>query len=815
MRQGSRASTKQVTTVHSGTALCGPTAMSVQAGETMRYGKATVFALAMSFALAAAGCAQKCCLSDYDEVLKRHGLPDLESTPNAAQQPTLDKIARPPTVDTPEREPWYVTLNQAIAMALENGNTGLQSTRLFGTLDDDLVTFQALGGTLPFGDSIRVLALNPAITGTAIETNLSRYDAVMRSVLGFNTQDQPPGTGASLRNGEYTVAGLSIEKANAYGGLANITFGSPTNQGITPSLDFYSRFQNANAISGTINPQYTPNLSLTYQQPLLFGFGPDINAILAQHPESFIGGNQSLLINQVAGPQSGILIARIAFDQQRADFERSVNYMLANVETAYWNLYGSFVNLYSAEQALRQAHTAWKINKSKYEVGKIVITQYAQIVGQYQQFRGDRIAALGQVLEAERTLRGLLGLPMEDGKRLVPVDTPTVAPYVPDWDTAYQECMNLRPELIMQRSDLRQKQLELIRAKNSILPDLEFVTNYNIHGVGDSLDGDAVFGGTNLAKNALRSLASDHFNDGAIGLTLAMPLGFRAQNAALRASQLRLAQSYLQLRDQEYRAVRYLRKTYSQVFEKYEVIIARRAQREAFAEQVEARQKEFEAGTTTADFLLEAQRQWANALSVEYQSVVDYNNALVAFQFAKGTLLHHNSISIAEGALPECVQVRATENEEKRAHAIVARERANVAAHPVCAPGDPVPALPSYGSPSLPGLFEGSPKMPANIPVNIDELLPPGSAMPKTGAATSPGMLPNATSAAPAPSKVETPHPLTTVQPVPAVPTSAPPSTEPVRQLPPTLPPAMDVVAPPPPSIDGLAPAMPGSKTGS
>src|SRR5262249_31052057 len=161
---------------------------------------------------------------------------------------------------------------------------------------------------------------------------------------------------------------------------------------------------------------------------------------------------------------------------------RSVNFMLTNVEFAYWNLYGSFINLYATEQAMRMAHTTWKVGNAQFQAGKIGVQDVSQALGQYEQFRGDRLAALGKVLEAERTLRGLLGLPMSDGKRLVPVDTPTVSPYLPDWNSALQECKTLRPELIMQRTDLKQKQLELTLAKNTLLPDLSAQMRYSIHG---------------------------------------------------------------------------------------------------------------------------------------------------------------------------------------------------------------------------------------------------------------------------------------------------------------------------------------------
>ena len=63
-------------------------------------------------------------------------------------------------------------------------------------------------------------------------------------------------------------------------------------------------------------------------------------------------------------------------------------------------------------------------------------------------FRGQRISALDQVLENERELRSLLGLPVEDGSRLVPIDSPTLAFYQPDWDTSLNEALVLRPELV-------------------------------------------------------------------------------------------------------------------------------------------------------------------------------------------------------------------------------------------------------------------------------------------------------------------------------------------------------------------------------
>src|SRR5207247_2125687 len=127
-----------------------------------------------------------------------------------------------------------------------------------------------------------------------------------------------------------------------------------------------------------VNPSYRPTLQFQFEQPLLQGFGVEINQIRSQHPDSILSQ-----IRPVNTATDGILITRLRFDQQRAEFEKLVNYMLLNVEAAYWNLYGSYWGLYSREQALRQSFEAWRINKARFEAGKIPIQDLAQTRGQY------------------------------------------------------------------------------------------------------------------------------------------------------------------------------------------------------------------------------------------------------------------------------------------------------------------------------------------------------------------------------------------------------------------------------------------------
>src|SRR5262249_30863047 len=154
-----------------------------------------------------------------------------------------------------------------------------------------------------------------------------------------------------------------------------------------------------------------------------------------------------------------------------------------------------------------------------------------------------------------------------------------------------------------------------------------------------------------------------------------VPLGFRNAHAAVRAARLNLAKSYVALQDQELKVQRFLAQQWRHLFEFHEQIRIQRAEREAAAQQLEARFREVLAGRGTLDILLEAQRNWADALRTEYQFIAQYNTALAGFEFAKGTILQHDSVIIGEGPLPNCAQIRAVEHEKERSKAIVIRER--------------------------------------------------------------------------------------------------------------------------------------------
>jgi RNA polymerase sigma factor (sigma-70 family) len=298
--------------------------------------------------------------------------------------------------------------------------------------------------------------------------------------------------------------------------------------------------------------------------------------------------------------------------------ERDTNQMLLNTEVAYWNLYGSYWTLFTREQGMRMAYEVYSVARSYYEANRIRSGDIHQARGQYELFRAQRLQAAETVREAERQFRMVVGLPAEDGKRLVPSDAPTLTQLEPDWDVALREALQKRPELRLARQAVKTAQANLLTAGE--LPD--------------------------------------------------------SRNGALREAKLALARAVETARDQEQKARHFLGVYHERLATSNDQIKANRAQREAFAEQLLARDKECRAGRCTLDLLLEAQRFWADALSSEFGAIVTYNNTLSGFAFARGASKEHARVHFADGTLPEKDSAPAVARETRRTRLKVKREPA-------------------------------------------------------------------------------------------------------------------------------------------
>lgn len=647
----------------------------------------------------------------------------------------------PATVLDPTRPARPLTLKEAIAIALEQGTEGSQA--LTGQANNLLPRSSARGGSSDI-DTIAAFALNPAIAEAEIERSLSKFDARWLTQMTWNKIDQPTlSLQQSFSNGDSATFNTTLAKPLPTGGVAGITFSTQYQSLAQPP---------ANPSFVTLPTSYTPRLQFVFEQPLLQGFGVEINQLLPSHPGSFLvpglrpsGGQGS----------EGILVTRIRSIQARADFCRTINNSLLNVERAYWNLYFSYYFLAAQEEGLKRSLDGYLYFRERVRIGSDRPQIEYQYLAEFELFRARVVQARGQVLDAEFNLRGILGMRSDDGTRLVPVDDPTMTPFLPDYTVLADEALQLRPELTIARQEVKARQLDLILQRNLRRPDLRFLANYDISGLGATLEGN----GPN--QNALRSLVDNNFNSWQLGFRLDMPIGFRDANALTRQAQLNLWRSYYQLNDAERKTLEFLTEQYRAVLQTYEVIKARRAQRVALERFVELENRRREAGAFTGDEIaniIRSQRDLADAIAEEFRAIADYNNALAGLEYAKGTIQQYNNVTVAEGPLPPMVQKKAADHFREREAALKVREH----------PADmPLPALCDWQpTPNIDSPIDG------NLPAT-----PPGSggpAVPMAQPLYSPGTGVPAPAAPPAPA----PTPMPNTAPMPQTPeTTAPPRT--------------------------------------
>jgi hypothetical protein len=392
------------------------------------------------------------------------------------------------------------------------------------------------------------------------------------------------------------------------------------------------------------------------QRSLLFAGVRDDSSITVPQ-----GGASEIRGHVVCKPRSkNLILTGVAPETEPAELKRNLNQLLLNVETAYWNLYGSYGQLHSREQGLRFARETWKVTEAQYKVGKLSQAAVAQAEGQYNLFCSQRLNALDTVLDNERQLRAMMGMKIKDGTRLVPSDAPTLVEKKPDWKEGRRATMKKRPELQMARRDVELASWEVAMTK---------------------------------------------------GLAEYFPLG-----DGVRQAQLQLARASLVLQDQELKAERYLGMWYRRMSSAYFQIKAAKAQREAFATQLQIRYELYRAGaiepgsgkSVALDLLLEAQRFWAEALATEYQAIVTYNNALAGWEFAKADIMKHAHVRLAEKVPDDSDVVPAVQREHKRT-------RQHVRHEPAVSADSPLAVLATDGTgtkaaaPSLPALWKSCP----------------------------------------------------------------------------------------------------------
>ncbi len=587
-------------------------------------------------------------LSHYVGSIQKLEYPD-------SDQPPLDEAAgavEPLTLSNPSFDNvWELSLEEAIRTSLENGKV----LRNLGG------RFASFGGPRPQTGEPAVSLLtspqqtptiyDPAITETepfrGVEAALALFDAQLTSSLTWERQNRPQNVNPT---------GALIFQQKLLGDQGNWTSGIQKRSATGATWGFANStiYDNNNSPIREVPATWTTNYDFSFNQPLLQGAGVTYNRIAGPDPFDNLFGRPLF---------RGVLLARINADISLADFEAGVRNLISDTEQSYWELYFAYRNLEARKAGRDSSLEAWR------KVHALYVEQSrggeadkeAQAREQYFFFRSEVEQALTDVYRCENRLRYMMGISASDGRLIRPSDEPTTARISFDWQQSLVEALSRSAELRKQKWVIKQRELELVAAKNLILPRLDMVGRWRFLGMGEQLINQNynpynADGGANpdplVGTDAYSTLFSGQFQEWQAGAQFQMPLGFRRELATVRHFQLQLARERARLQDEELEASHALVEAVRNVDTNFALAQTNFNRRVAAERQVEAVQAAYDANTVTFDQLLDAQRRRAEAESSYYRSLVDYNRSISQLHFRKGSLLEYNGVFLAEGPWP-------------------------------------------------------------------------------------------------------------------------------------------------------------------
>jgi len=336
-----------------------------------------------------------------------------------------------------------------------------------------------------------------------------------------------------------------------------------------------------------------------------------------------------------------------------------------DVEKAYWELYYSYRFLDSVIAGRDYGLQSWRQVHEKFRVELASIWDESRARQQYFAFREATEQALTNLYHAEAKLRYLMGLAATDGRLIRPADEPVSADVQFDWYEVHAEALARSVELRKEKWRVKQRELELIAAKNYLLPRLDLVASYQWQGLGYQLIqpsgglGNPTIPGTGTyafsrGTNAYQSMLNGDFQNWTMGVEFGMPLGFRKEMAAVRNAQLLLARERAKLQESELELSHQLAHDLRDLAMHYQRAQTNFNRRVAARDELKAAQAKYEAQVAegTLDLVLDAQRRLAEAETAYYRSLVDHTIAIAQVHFRKGSLLEYNNVYLAEGPWP-------------------------------------------------------------------------------------------------------------------------------------------------------------------
>ncbi len=627
----------------------------------------TIFLCCLQISPGIAQSAAQTAVDRTPQVTMNTGFPRNEFRPGAVSQPGSTDSARIGNLIRGGQ--LYLSVDDAIALALEN-NLDLELER-YGVRMAPTDTVRAQGGGALRGVPLTVNEAPAGIGGpsgspllTTAATGSTPQSTVSVSVtdtqLIAESQDNLGVTGTfPFANGpvipqfdpaltaqvlgERSVTPETSLNASGFPNLlsnsltANFGYLQGFSSGAYISAGFQNQYIDLNTVSNVLKPYSLSSLGVTVTQPLLRGFGSDLNRRFIS-----IAKNSEKISDYV-------------FQQQAIS-------TVSGVIRLYDDLVSLVADLQVKQETLATAQRLLEDNKNKVDQGTLAPIEATRAQAQVASAQQDLINSQGYVRQQELILKNVLFRnwgddPAVHDARIVPTDTLSLEPLPAQ---AVGEIVALalqsRPEYQAAKLQLTNTQINLKGTKNELLPELDLVGNIQNGGlagsVNSSLSQSAAAGFTGFPGaggnygTVLDQILKFQYPTYSVGLNLTLPVRNRVAQAdvardelQVRQTQVRLKQLENQIRAEVEDALIALQRTRAA----YEAAtLTTRLQVESLA----IEQEKFDVGLSTNFLVIQYQGYVAQARSTEVAALDAYAKAKVQYERSVGQTLANHNVSI-------------------------------------------------------------------------------------------------------------------------------------------------------------------------
>lgn len=476
---------------------------------------------------------------------------------------------------------------------------------------------------------VQIASYTPDVQEEAIMASRARFDPT----LTFNL---PSTYNRSVSQGTTTLAGADVlTRENIAGGFS---FAQTLEWGTNWSLSWTSSRAASNNSFSSFNPQYTAGLGLSVTQPLLQGFGREVNT-------------------------SQIISARNSFESSLEQFRASVQNIAFQTYQAYWELVFAMNNLEVQQAGLDLAIQQLDRNRIQVEIGTLAPIETIQaeqdVASRQLSVTQQQVAVRDRMDDLKRLMNVEMATPYGWNVEVVPTDDAPTSVDPIDVGEAIRVAMENDPELEQQRIQLRNRNLSVKTARNALLPELSFTGSIDLSGNGGDRIFTQGFGSDAILEvqeggfsDALQSVFSGDFRNWSVGLTLRFPINNWADRAQHAQAVIQERTTLAQIADLEQQ----LRVEVMQAARNVDSLVAQVAQAQTASElaarQLDAEQRKFAVGSTTNFEVLTFQRRLSDSQTQELRATINLANAIARLELAKGTLLESLGFRIGMAGVP-------------------------------------------------------------------------------------------------------------------------------------------------------------------